>query len=198
MHSGVDDRIAITIIAEIGTDMSVFGNAARLATWAGICPGNHESAGRQKKNKARRDNVHLKTALVTAAIGAARQKGSYYKDKDHRLKARRGPGRAAVAIAHKILVAAYNMLSTSTPFRELGEGFLDQQAGRRTIASLVRRLTLSDTASHSAQSPPEHAPFSGQSTIAAIGVRLSEKFYAEAIRLSMIRIAAGSIIASHV
>jgi transposase len=134
---GADDRIAITIIAEIGTDMSVFGNAA----WTGICPGNYESAGRQKKNKARRGNVHLKTALVTAAIGAARQKGSYYKDKYHRLKARRGPGRAAVAIAHKILVAVYNMLSTSTPFRQLGEGFLDQQARKRTITNLVQRLT---------------------------------------------------------
>jgi len=139
---GVDDRIATTIIAEIGIDMSVFDNAARLAAWAGICPGNYESAGRQKKNKARRGNVHLKTALVTAAISAARQKGSYYKDKYRRLKARRGPGRAAVAIAHKILIAVYNMLATSTPFRELGENFLDQQARKRTVANLVRRLTI--------------------------------------------------------
>lgn len=138
---GVDDRTAITIIAEIGTDMSVFGSAARLAAWAGVCPGNYESAGRQKKRKARRGNVHLKSALVTAAIAAARQRGSYYKDKYRRLKARRGAGRAALAIGHKILIAVYNMLSNSAPFRELGEGFLDQQARKRTVTNLVRRLT---------------------------------------------------------
>jgi transposase len=77
---------------------------------------------------------------VTAAIGASRRKGSYYKDKYHRLKARRGYLRAAVAIAHKILVAAYHMLASGAPFRDLGEAFLDQQARRRTTTNLVRRL----------------------------------------------------------
>ncbi len=76
---------------------------------------------------------------MTAAIGASRRKGSY-KDKYHRLKARRGYLRAAVAIAHKILVAAYHMLATGGPFRDLGEAFLDQQARRRTTANLIRRL----------------------------------------------------------
>ena len=137
---GVDDRVAATIIAEIGIDMAVFGNAMRLASWAGVCPSNHESAGRQRRGTTRRGNVHLKTALVTAAIGASRRKGSYYKDKYHRLKARRGYLRAAVAIAHKILVAAYHMLASGAPFRDLGEAFLDQQARRRTTANLVRRL----------------------------------------------------------
>jgi transposase len=137
---GVDDRVAATIIAEIGIDMSVFGNAMRLASWAGVCPGNYESAGKQRRGTTRRGNVHLKTALVTAAIGASRRKGSYYKDKYHRLKARRGYLRAAVAIAHKILVAAYHMLASGAPFRDLGEAFLDQQARRRTTTNLVRRL----------------------------------------------------------
>jgi transposase len=137
---GVDDRVAATIIAEIGVDMSVFGNAMRLASWAGVCPGNYESAGKQRRGTTRRGNVHLKTALVTAAIGASRRKGSYYKDKYHRLKARRGYLRAAVAIAHKILVAAYHMLASGAPFRDLGEAFLDQQARRRTTTNLVRRL----------------------------------------------------------
>ena len=137
---GVDDRVAATIIAEIGIDMSVFGSAMRLASWAGVCPGNHESAGRQRRGTTRRGNVHLETALVTAAIGASRRKGSYYKDKYHRLKARRGYLRAAIAIAHKILVAAYHMLATGAPFRDLGEAFLDQQARRRTTANLIRRL----------------------------------------------------------
>jgi transposase len=137
---GVDALIAVTVIAEIGIDMSVFGNAMRLAAWAGVCPGNHQSAGKRKSGATRRGNVHLKTALVTAAVGASRQKGSYYKDKYHRLKARRGRLRAAMAIAHKILIAAYHMLAGNVPFHELGNTFLDQQARQRTLRHLLHRL----------------------------------------------------------
>ena len=120
--------------------MSVFGNAMRLAAWAGVCPGNHQSAGRRRSGATRRGNVHLKTALVTAAVSGSRRKGSYYKDKYHRLKARRGSLRAAMAIAHKILVAVFHMLAKTIPFQELGEAFLDQQASKRTTTNLVRRL----------------------------------------------------------
>src|SRR3954471_12229131 len=127
---GVDDRIAVAIIAEIGIDMTVFGNAKRLAAW--VCPGNHESAGKKKSTAARKGNIHLKTVQACAA----RTKGSYYKDKYQRLKARRGSQRAA--IAHKILVAVFHMLDKTLPFKELGEAFLDQQA--RTRTTLVRRL----------------------------------------------------------
>jgi transposase len=137
---GVDALIAVTVIAEIGIDMSVFGNAMRLAAWAGVCPGNHQSAGKRKSGATRRGNVHLKTALVTAAVGASRQKASYYKDKYHRLKARRGRLRAAMAIAHKILIAAYHMLAGNVPFHELGNAFLDQQARQRTLRHLLHRL----------------------------------------------------------
>ena len=137
---GVDALIAATIIAEIGIDMSVFGNAMRLAAWAGVCPGNHQSAGKRKSGVTRRGNIHLKTALVTAAVCASRQRGSYYKDKYHRLRARRGRLRAAMAIAHKILIAAYHMLAGGVPYRELGEAFLDQQARQRTIRHLLHRL----------------------------------------------------------
>jgi transposase len=137
---GVDDRLAVAIIAEIGIDMTVFGNAKRLAAWAGVCPGNHESAGRKKNTTTRKGNVHLKTTLVQAAVCAARKKGSYYKDKYHRLKARRGSLRAAMAIAHKILVAVFHMLDKAIPFQDLGEAFLDQQARKRTTTNLVHRL----------------------------------------------------------
>ena len=137
---GVDDRLAVAIIAEIGIDMTVFGNARRLAAWAGVCPGNHESAGKKKNTTTRKGNVHLKTTLVQAAVCAARKKGSYYKDKYHRLKARRGSLRAAMAIAHKILVAVFHMLGKAVPFQELGEAFLDQQARKRTTTNLVHRL----------------------------------------------------------
>src|ERR687898_1266633 len=99
---GVDEIGAAEILAETGIDMTVFGNARRLAAWAGVCPGNHESAGKKKKTATRKGNIHLKTVQACAA----RTRGSYYKDKYHRLKARRGAQRAA--IAHKILVAVFH------------------------------------------------------------------------------------------
>ena len=137
---GIDEIIAAEIIAEIGIDMTVFGNAQRLAAWAGVCPGNYESAGKQKSSATRKGNIHLKTALVTAAVCGTRKKGSYYKDKYHRLRARRGRMRALMAIAHKILIAAFHLLAEGVPFHELGESFLDQQARQRTTRNLVRRL----------------------------------------------------------
>jgi transposase len=137
---GVDWVVAAVLIAEIGVDMSVFLSVHHLAAWAGVCPGNHESAGKQKSGRARKGNVHLRTMLVGAATSAARTKGAYLKDKFHRLKARRGAMRAALAIAHKILVAAYHMLAKGLPYRELGEAYLDQIAQIRTVANLKRRI----------------------------------------------------------
>ena len=93
---GVDRLVAAVLIAEIGIDMSVFLSVYHLASWAGVCPGNHESAGKQKSGRARNGNVHLRTMLVGAAISASRAKGSYLKDKFYRLKARRGSMRAAL------------------------------------------------------------------------------------------------------
>src|SRR5208337_2851630 len=138
---GVDWVVAAVLIAEIGVDMSVFLSVYHLAAWAGVCPGNHESAGKQKSGRrARKGNVHLRTMLVGAAMSAARTKGSYLKDKYHRLKARRGALRAALAIAHKILVSAYHMLAKNLPYRDLGEAYLDQISQTRTVANLKRRL----------------------------------------------------------
>jgi transposase len=137
---GVDWVTAIAIVAEIGTQMSVFLSASHLAAWAGVCPGNHESAGKQRSGRARKGNVHLKTILVSAAISAARKKGSYLKDKYHRLKARRGALRAALAIAHKILVAAYHMLAKRVGYHDLGEACLDQLRQTRTVATPKCRI----------------------------------------------------------
>ena len=137
---GVDWLVAAVLIAEIGVDMSVFLSVYHLAAWAGVCPGSHESAGRQKSGRARKGNIHLRTILVGAAISAARTKGTYLKDKFHRLKARRGALRAALAIAHKILVSAYHMLAKNLPYRDLGEAYLDQIGQARTVANLKRRI----------------------------------------------------------
>ena len=137
---GVDWVVAAVLIAEIGVDMSVFVSVYHLSAWAGVCPGNHESAGRQKSGRARKGNIHLRAILVGAAISASRTKGSYLKDKFHRLKARRGALRAALAIAHKILVSAYHMLAKNSPYRDLGEAYLDQIGQSRTVANLKRRL----------------------------------------------------------
>ena len=132
---------AASIIAEIGTDMDVFASARRLAAWAGVAPGNYESAGKPKGAGTRRGNVFLKSALFAAASAAVRTKGSYYRDKYNRLRARRGPVRAIMAVAHKLLLAAFHMLSTGEAFRDLGEGYLDQVARKRSTTKLVQRLS---------------------------------------------------------
>jgi transposase len=117
---GVDCTLAAVIIAELGVDMSVFGSVSQLASWAGVCPGNHESAGKRKSSRIPKGNLYLKTALVEAANSAARAKGTYLRDKFYRLKARRGYKCAAVAIAHKILLSIYHMLSRNVSCNGLG------------------------------------------------------------------------------
>jgi transposase len=138
---GVDRVTAAAILAEIGTDMDVFATARRLAAWAGVAPGNYESAGKPKGAAVRRGNVFLKSALFAAASAAVRTKASYYLDKYNRLRARRGPVRALMAIAHKLLITAFHMLATGEAFRDLGEGYLDQITRRRSAAKLVQRLS---------------------------------------------------------
>jgi transposase len=105
-----------------------------------MCPGNYESAGKQRGGKTRKGNVHLKTAQVMAATAAGRSKATYLADKYRRLKSRRGAMRAAVAIGHKILVAAYHMLATGSDYKELGTGYLDQLNSQRSAGNMVRRL----------------------------------------------------------
>jgi transposase len=137
---GVDGIIAAAILAELGADMTVFHGPRHAAAWAGVCPGNNESGGKRRREKVRRGNVHLKTALVQAAAGASRKKGSYLRDKYFRLLARRGPHRASLAIAHKILIAAYHVLRDRRPYQDLGDRYLDQLKASRTKKNLVQRL----------------------------------------------------------
>src|SRR5215472_9230567 len=137
---GVDWTLAAVIIAELGVDMKVFGNVSQLASWAGVCPGNNESAGKRKGSRIPKGNVYLKTALVEAANAAARAKGTYLRDKFFRLKARRGYKRAAVAVAHKILVAIYHMFSHRVCYTELGDLYLDKLNKHHLTRNLVHRL----------------------------------------------------------
>jgi transposase len=137
---GVSDLVAAAIIAEIGVDMSVFCTAARLAAWAGVCPANHESAGKRKKAGVRRGNTYLKTILIEAANAAGHTNGTYFKDKLIRLQARRGRNRALMALAHKLLIAVFHILANKVPYRELGADYLDTIKPIRTAQTLVRRL----------------------------------------------------------
>jgi transposase len=137
---GISEIVAAGILAEVGVDMSVFGTAVRLAGWAGVCPANHESAGKRKKVGVRKGNIYLKTLLVEAANAAAATHGTYFKDKLYRLQARRGRNRALMAIAHKLLSVIFHVLAHKAPYKELGAGYLDTVKPARTAQSLVRRL----------------------------------------------------------
>jgi transposase len=137
---GVDRIGAATIVAELGTDMTIFPTARHAAAWAGVCPGNNESAGKRRGQAKRRGNVHLTTALVQAALSASRKRGSYLKERFWRLKARRGPKRAAVAVAHSILIAAVEMLRRGVEYRDLGADYLLRNNHQKAKKGLVRRL----------------------------------------------------------
>lgn len=137
---GIDRIIAASIIAEIGIDMSAFEDAAHLVSWAGICPGLNQSSDKRFSTHIGRGNPFLKTVLVQAAVTGSRKRGSYFKDKFFRLKARRGFRRAAVAIARKILVIVYHMLKFGRPYQDLGDTYLDRLSRSRTKRNLVRRL----------------------------------------------------------
>ena len=137
---GVGPRTAELLLAEIGTDMTRFPTAAHLASWAGVCPGNTESAGKRLSGRTRKGNPWLRTGLVEAAQAAARTKGTYLAAQYRRLAARRGTRKAAVAVAHSILVIVYHLLRDGTVFTDLGADFYDQRHRERVERRLVRRL----------------------------------------------------------
>lgn len=121
---GVGEVASSAILAEIGPTLEEFPRSAAWTSGAGLCPGNHESAGK-RKNARHPVRVHfLKTILIEVAWAAVKKKGSYYKDKFHRLKARRGPKKAIVAIAHRLLKAIYHIIKEGRHFKDLGEDYL--------------------------------------------------------------------------
>ncbi|MEU6258654.1 IS110 family transposase [Streptomyces sp. NPDC047043] len=137
---GINRAVAEVIIAETGGDMTRFASAGHLASWAGVCPGHHESAGRTKNTKVRPGNPYLKGALGLAALGAARNKDTYLQARYKRLTARRGPMKALVAVEHSIITAIWHMLTDNVPYHELGGTYFVQRdperATRRAITAL--------------------------------------------------------------
>jgi transposase len=137
---GVSETVAATVIAEIGVDMSRFPSAEHLTSWAGLCPRNDESAGKRRSTRIRKSANWLKTILVQAAWAAVRVKDSYYRALFVRLKARRGPKKAIVAVAASMLTAMYHMIRRRTPYKNLGADHFDQLDRESAKRRLVRRL----------------------------------------------------------
>lgn len=137
---GIAKRSSQVILAEIGLDMRRFPTAGHLAAWAGLAPGNNESAGKRKSGRTRKGNVTLKTTLIQCAKTAKRKNGSFFKAQFDRLAVKRGKNRAVVAVAHSMLIAIYNMLKHDVPFCDLGEDYYNHFNTEKKINHYLKKL----------------------------------------------------------
>ena len=138
---GVGRQAAEVLVAEVGTDARRFPTAGHLASWAGVCPGHHESAGKRLSGRTRKGSPWLRATLIQLAYAAARTKHTYLAARYHRLAARRGPKRAALALGHSVLVAVWHLLrDPSAGYHDLGPGHADERNRQAVQRRLVRRL----------------------------------------------------------
>jgi transposase len=137
---GVKDLSAQVIVSEIGTDMSRFPSSGHLISWACICPRSDESAGKRRSTRIRKGSPWLKTTLVQCAWAAARTKDSYFNAQFHRIRARRGPKKAIVAVAASMLTAIYHMLKDGTMYQDLGPDHFGARDKERQKNRLIKRL----------------------------------------------------------
>jgi transposase len=137
---GVGRRVSEELLAEIGTDMSLFATHRHLSAWAKVCPGNRRSAGEAKPEHVGRGNPWIRSALVEAAWAASRSKNTFLAERYHRLARRLGGKRAAMAVAHTILVIAYHLIRDEKTYQELGATYHDQRSQKIVVRRLTKRL----------------------------------------------------------
>lgn len=138
--TGIGTTSAQAIIAVIGTDMNRFPTDAHLSSWAGLCPGNNESAGKRKSGKTRKGNALLRSMLVVCAHSAVKCKNSYFYAQFQRIRTHRGNKRAYVAVAHSMLIAIYHILKDGVAFKDLGADYYNQFNKERKINSYLKKL----------------------------------------------------------
>ena len=137
---GLDVRGAQNVIAEIGTDMSRFPTAGHLASWAGMCPGNHKTGGKNRSGKTTQGSRWLRTTLIQAAVAAKQTKKSYFRAQYNRLVRRRGKKKSQKAVAHSLLTTIWHLFTTGRPYADLGADYFDKLDEARIVKANIRRL----------------------------------------------------------